>query len=96
LADFVANVAVIRTKIRQRNGGGKSKPAPFDKPSPKGMRHPRTSQCVKDVPPRQGAESAIDFPAVADAENQNEEPVVFDLADQPIVADAVFPELAKS
>jgi len=32
---------------------------------------------------------------VADAENQNEEPVVLDLADQPIVADAVFPKFAE-
>jgi len=32
---------------------------------------------------------------MSDAKNQNEEPVVFDLADEPIVADAVFPKLSK-
>ena len=29
----------------------KSKHAPFDKPNPKGMRHPRAAQHVKGVPP---------------------------------------------
>jgi len=32
---------------------------------------------------------------VADAENQNEEPVVLDLADEPVISHAVFPELAE-
>jgi len=32
---------------------------------------------------------------VADAENQNEEPVVFDLADEPVISHAVFPELTE-
>jgi hypothetical protein len=33
---------------------------------------------------------------MADAKNQNEQPTVFDLADEPVVADAVFPELAEA
>jgi hypothetical protein len=28
-----------------------SKPAPFDSPNPKGMRHPKTFQLVKPAPP---------------------------------------------
>src|SRR5882762_1738066 len=39
--------------------------------------------------------SAVDFSAVADTENENQQPIVFDLADEPVVADAVFPELAE-
>ena len=32
---------------------------------------------------------------MSDAKNQNEEPVVFDLADEPVISHAVFPELAE-
>jgi hypothetical protein len=32
---------------------------------------------------------------VADAKNENDEPVVFDLADEPKITDAVFPKLAE-
>jgi hypothetical protein len=39
--------------------------------------------------------SSVDFFAVADAKNENEQPIVFDLANKAIVADAVFPELPK-
>ncbi len=40
-------------------------------------------------------ELPVYFSAVADAKNQNEEPIVFDLADEPIVADAVFPKFSE-
>ena len=40
-------------------------------------------------------DSAIDVFAVSDAEDQHEYAVVFDLADEPVVADAVFPEFAE-
>ncbi|MGA7225298.1 MAG: hypothetical protein WA603_17085 [Candidatus Acidiferrales bacterium] len=39
--------------------------------------------------------SAIDFSAVSDAEDQHEEAVVFDFADESIVAYAVFPEFTE-
>jgi len=38
-------------------------------------------------------ESAVDFPAVADA--KNEQPIVFNLADQSVISHAVFPELVE-
>jgi hypothetical protein len=39
--------------------------------------------------------SAVDFPAVADAKDKNQQAVVFDFADEPIVADAVFPKFTE-
>jgi len=33
---------------------------------------------------------------VADAQDQNEQAIVFDLADGPVITDAVFPKLAES
>jgi hypothetical protein len=38
---------------------------------------------------------AIDFFAMADAEHQHDEPIVFDLRDEPVIAYAVFPEFPK-
>jgi len=32
---------------------------------------------------------------MADAKNKNEKPIVFDLADQPIIADTVFPKFSQ-
>jgi len=32
---------------------------------------------------------------VADAKNQNEQAIVFDLADEPVISHAVFPELTE-
>jgi hypothetical protein len=32
---------------------------------------------------------------VSDAENKNKQPIIFDLTDEPIVADAIFPELPE-
>src|SRR5258708_1150808 len=38
--------------IRERNKRkAKSPPAPFGEPNPKGMRHPRSSHCIKGAPP---------------------------------------------
>jgi hypothetical protein len=34
---------------------------------------------------------AIDFPAVSDAEDQYDQPVIFDLADEPVVTHAISP-----
>lgn len=45
-----SNVETRNVKVetgRQRE----SKPAPFVKPNPKGMRHPRALHCVKGAPP---------------------------------------------
>jgi hypothetical protein len=44
---------------------------------------------------RHQVRSAIDFSAMADAKNQNEQPIVFDLADEPVITNAVFPELPE-
>ncbi len=41
------------------------------------------------------AQLSVDFSAVADAKNQNEQPFVLDLANEPIVADAVFPKFSE-
>jgi hypothetical protein len=38
---------------------------------------------------------AVDFAAVADAEDQDQQAVVLDLTDQPIVADAILPALTE-
>jgi hypothetical protein len=38
---------------------------------------------------------AIDFLAMADAKDKNDQAVVFDLADEPVIAYTVFPELSK-
>jgi hypothetical protein len=38
---------------------------------------------------------AIDFFAISDAEDQNHESIIFDLADEPVIAHAIFPELSK-
>jgi len=38
---------------------------------------------------------AIDFFASSDEEDQNHQTIVFDLADEPIIAHAIFPELPK-
>ena len=38
---------------------------------------------------------SIDLPSVSYAENEHHEPIVFDLANQPVVAHAVFPEVAQ-
>src|SRR5260370_31095082 len=38
---------------------------------------------------------AIDFLAVSDAQDQNHQTIVFDLADEPVIAHAIFPELPK-
>ena len=48
---------------------------------------------VGDV--RDGPGLAIDFAAVADAKNQSEQLFVFDLVDEPVIANAVFPKLAE-
>src|SRR6266852_2712080 len=40
-------------------------------------------------------ELSVDFPAVANAENKNHQSIVFDLADEPVITHAVFPELAE-
>jgi hypothetical protein len=37
--------------------------------------------------------SAVDFTAVARAENENQQPVVCDLANEPVIADAILPIL---
>src|SRR5258707_15794735 len=38
---------------------------------------------------------AIDFIAMADAKDKNDQAVVFDLPDEPVIAYTVFPELPK-
>ena len=38
---------------------------------------------------------AVDFSAVAGPQNENDEPVVLNLADEPIIPNAVFPELPE-
>jgi hypothetical protein len=35
----------------------------------------------------------VDFAAVADAEDDHDEAIVLDGTDEPVIADAVFPEL---
>jgi hypothetical protein len=42
-----------------------------------------------------GKALAIDFFAISDAKDQNYQTIVFDLADEPVVANSIFPELAK-
>ena len=42
-----------------------------------------------------GKALAIDFFAISDAEDQNYQKIVFDLADEPVIAHAIFPELPK-
>ena len=42
-----------------------------------------------------GKALAIDFFAISDAKDQNYQTIVFDLADEPVVAHAIFPELPK-
>jgi hypothetical protein len=42
-----------------------------------------------------GKAPAIDFLAISDAKDQNYQSIVFDLADEPLVAHAIFPELPK-
>ena len=44
---------------------------------------------------RSGCLLAIDFLAMADAKDKNDQAVVFDRADEPIIAYTVFPELSK-
>src|SRR5579859_381923 len=43
----------------------------------------------------QTRKSAVDFPAVADAKDKNQQAVVFDFADEAIIAGAVFPEFPE-
>lgn len=69
---------------RGQFGGGKSKPTAF-----------KSKAAAPDRKRQGGAESSVDFPAVSDAENKNKQPIVLDLADEPIVADAIFPELPE-
>src|SRR5580692_2890365 len=38
---------------------------------------------------------AIDFLAMSDAEDQHDQAVVFDLADEPVITNAIFPELSQ-
>ena len=42
-----------------------------------------------------GAASAVDFFAVAHAENEDQQPVVFDFADEAVIADAILPKLSQ-
>jgi len=42
-----------------------------------------------------GKALAIDFFAISDAKDQNYQTIVFDLADEPVVAHAIFPKLPK-
>ena len=42
-----------------------------------------------------GKALAIDFFAISDEKDQNYQTIVFDLADEPVVAHAIFPELPK-
>ncbi len=43
----------------------------------------------------EAAELAVDFSAVADAKNQDEQLFVFDLADEPVITNTIFPELPE-
>src|SRR5258706_15550879 len=54
-----------------------------------------TAQIRKTLCLRTPSESSIDFSAMAGAENENKQPVVFNLADQAVIAHAVFPELPE-
>ncbi len=38
----------------------------------------------------------IDFLAMSNAEDQNHQAIVFDLADEPVIPHAIFPELSKT
>jgi hypothetical protein len=42
-----------------------------------------------------GCSLAIEVLAMADAKDKNDQAVVFDLADEPVIAYTVFPELSK-
>jgi hypothetical protein len=42
------------------------------------------------------AKLAIDFLAMSNAQDQNHQAIVFDLADKPVITHAIFPELSKS
>ena len=42
-----------------------------------------------------GKALAIDFFAISDAKGQNYQTIVLDLADEPVVAHGIFPELPK-
>ena len=44
---------------------------------------------------RDGGRLPVDFSAVADAKNQDEQLFVFDLADEPVITNAIFPELPE-
>src|SRR5258706_4994922 len=54
-----------------------------------------TAQIRKTLCLSTPSESSIDFSAMAGAENENKQPVVFNLADQAVIAHAVFPELPE-
>ena len=41
-----------------------------------------------------GTASAINFPAVAKAKDEDEQPIVLDFANQAIIANAILPELS--
>ena len=75
----------------------KSKPAPFDETNPKGC----GTRAKRREVPRLGdslgisGELAVDFPAVTDTENQDKQPIILNLADEPVIAHAVFPELPE-
>jgi hypothetical protein len=43
----------------------------------------------------QRRELSIDFPAMADAKDKNQQAVVFDFADETKVADSVFPKFSE-
>ena len=60
-----------------------------------GTQKARIKQNPRSCGTQQSAESAVDFPAVAEAKNQNEQPFVLDLADEPVITHTVFPELSK-
>ena len=40
--------------------------------------------------------SAVNFPAMYDAEDENDKSVVLNFADKPVIAHLVFPELSKA
>jgi hypothetical protein len=42
-----------------------------------------------------GTELAVDFPAVADAEDEHNQAVVLNLADEPEIADSILPKFAE-
>jgi hypothetical protein len=44
---------------------------------------------------RQASYSLIDFAAIADPKNEDNEPIVLDRANQPEVSNAVFPQFAR-